>query len=226
VNNDNQNVYVGDGNIRIYTYENDIAIKTESIMSRHVREFNNKDFIKKSIELFHLLTYLDVSDGFEIIQDIIPNEPGDFLVTTKNKDILYEVVTVFGDKEAKEITDLLKGILKIKGTSQDELFKFPMMNTGKLGNQFKKVLFNKKDKSYFLDYECTVLLLVTSEHDRCGTVPWYLVEDLEENINDFINTTQSSIKVMNYYSSGKDGNPTTNDIKSESHLYNRHFNRG
>lgn len=54
LNNDNQNVYVGDGNIRIYTCENDIAIKTEGIMSRHIKEFNNKDFIKKSIELFHL----------------------------------------------------------------------------------------------------------------------------------------------------------------------------
>jgi len=224
VNNDNQNVYVGDGNIRIYTYENDIAIKTESIMSRHVHEFNNKDFIKKSIELFHLLTYLDVSDGFENIQDIIPNEPGDFLVTTNGKAILYEVVTVFGDKEAKEITDFIKEILKIKDTSQDDIFKYPVMSTGKLGTQFKKVLFNKKDKSYFLDYECALLLLVTSEHDRCGTVPWYLFENMGESVNDFVNKTQSSIKTMNYYRSGMDGNPVTDDIESEIDLYNKSLN--
>ncbi|MEN1969663.1 hypothetical protein WMZ97_16495 [Lentibacillus sp. N15] len=55
MDNDNQNVYVGDGNIRLYTCENDIAIKIDSIMSRHIQEFNNKDFTKKSIELFHLL---------------------------------------------------------------------------------------------------------------------------------------------------------------------------
>src|SRR5690625_2656435 len=110
----NQNVYVGDSNIRLYTCENKIAIKTEYIMSKHTQEFNNKDFIKKSIELFHLLTYLDVSEGFENIQEIIPNEPGDFLVTKNEKEILYEVVTVFGDKKAKQITDLVKKILKIK----------------------------------------------------------------------------------------------------------------
>lgn len=225
MSHDNQNVYVGDGNIRIYTCENDIAIKTESVMSRHIHEFNNKDFIKKSIELFHLLTYLDVSGGFENIQEISPNEPGDFLVTINEKDILYEVVTVFGDKEAKEITDLVKEILKIKETSQDDTFKFPVMNTNKLSAQFKQVLRNKKDKSYFLDYECTVLLLVTSEHDRGGTVPWYLVENMEEHVNDFVNTTQSVIKTMNYYRSSTDGNPVTDDIESEIDLYNKCFNK-
>jgi len=220
----NQNVYVGDSNIRLYTCENKIAIKTEYIMSKHTQEFNNKDFIKKSIELFHLLTYLDVSEGFENIQEIIPNEPGDFLVTKNEKEILYEVVTVFGDKEAKQITDLVKKILKIKDSSRNDTFNFPVMDTDKLGAQFKKVLLNKKDKSYFLDYEYTALLLVTSEHDRCGTAAWYLVENMEENIKDFISTTQSSIKTMNYYSSGMDGNPETDDIESEIDLYNKCFN--
>ena len=193
-------------------------------MSKHIHEFNSKDFVKKSIELFHLLTYLDVSEKLKSIQEIIPNEPGDFLVTINEKDILYEVVTVFGDKEAKEITDLFKEILKIKDTSQDDTYKFPVMNADKLNAQFKKVLRNKKDKSYFFDYECTVLLLVTSEYDRCGTVPWYLVENMEENVNEFVNTTQSTIKMMNYYRAGMEGNPVTGDIESEIDLYNKCFN--
>lgn len=224
MNNDSQNVYVGDGNIRIYTCENDIAIKTKNIMKRHILEFNNKDFIKKSIELFHLLTYLDVSGDLDKTQSIIPNEPGDFLVNISGKEILYELVTVFGDKEAKEITDHVKDILKINDTSQNDTFTFPVMNTAKLGPQFKKVLLNKKNKSYFLDYECTILLLVTSEHGRSGTVPWYLVENMEDNVNDFISTTQSSIKMMNYYRSGMDGNPVTGDIVAEIDLYNKCFN--
>lgn len=119
---------------------------------------------------------------------------------------------------------MVKEILKIKDILQDDIFKFPVMNTDKLSTQFKNVLLNKKDKSYFLDYECTVLLLVTSEHDRGGTVPWYLVENMEENVNDFVNTTQSSIKTMNYYRSGMDGNPVTGDIERAIDLYNKCFN--
>lgn len=98
------------------------------------------------------------------------------------------------------------------------------MNTAKLSTQFKRLLSKKKNKPYFLNYEEAVLLLVTSEHDRCGTVPWYLTENVEEYVKDFISKTQSSIKIMNYFSSGKDGNPITNDIAKEIHFYNKLFN--
>jgi len=217
--------YVGDKNILLYTREEEIANKVNNIMNKHSEEFNNKDFIKKSIELFHLLTYLDLNEYLQSGHDIIPNEPGDFLVVLDGKEILYEIVTVFGDKEAKLITDLVKGTIKIKDKSQTPVFNYPKMNTNKLSDQFKRILDKKKDKSYFLNYEKAVLLLVTSEHDRCGTSPWYLVEDLEDNVRKFIKTTASPIKTMNYFSSRKNGNPTINDIEDEINLYNECFNK-
>ncbi|GAA3728090.1 hypothetical protein GCM10022378_16140 [Salinicoccus jeotgali] len=224
-NDNNQNRYVGDENIRLYTCEKNIAIKTQSIMKNHIQEFSsNKDFIKKSIELFHLLTYLDVNEELENIQEIIPNEPGDFLVTINGKDILYELVTIFGDKEAQSITNLVKEILGLSDVSQVEINRYPVMDTTKLATLFKKMLSKKKEKKYFSNYEEAVLLLVTSEHDRCGTVAWYLIENIQEEVTDFIDSTRSSIKTMNYFSSGKDGNPETNDIEAEIRLYNKYFN--
>lgn len=43
---------------------------------------------------------------------------------------------------------------------------------------------------------------------------------MEENVNDFF-TTQSSIKTMNYYRLGMDGNLVNDDIESEIDLYNK-----
>src|SRR5699024_2208574 len=220
---DNNNAYVGDGNIHLYTYENDMVIKVHEIMQEHTQEFNNKDYIKKSIELFHLLTYLDINEDFENVLNIVPNEPGDFLVTVKDKNILFEVVTVFGDKEAKLITDLIKELLTVEDESYVHSFRYPEMNTSKLNTQLKRILYKKKNKSYFFDFDYVILLLVTSEHDRCGVSSWHLVEDIEEDINDFISTTQSSIKTMNYFGSRKNMNPITNDIECEIDLYNKYL---
>lgn len=128
-NDNNQNVYVGDGDIRLYTFESDIAKKSRRIINSYVEEFNNKDFIKKSIELFHLLSFLDVNGDFENIHKVIPNEPGDFIVTINGKDILYEVITVFGDIEAKSITNLVKEILEINDVPQFDTNEYSVMNT-------------------------------------------------------------------------------------------------
>lgn len=224
--NDNnlQNLYVGDRNIGLYTLERKIALKTKEIMKDYIEEFNNKDFIKKSIELFHLLIYFDVNKNIESIKKIVPHEPGDFFVIMKNgTEILYEIVTVFGDKEAKSISDLVKQNLEVNNVNSTGDFEYSKMDIDKLTTQFKRVLSNKKDKSYFLKHENTSLLLVTSEHDRSGTVAWYLLEDIGDSVRDFINKTKSTIKTMNYFSSGKDGNPTVNNIEEELQLYDMIF---
>ncbi|MEI3613116.1 hypothetical protein [Pseudogracilibacillus sp. SO30301A] len=219
-----QKLYVGNGHITLYTQEDKIVKMTDEIMKKYKGDFNNKDFIKKSIELFHLLTYLSINKNMENIKRISPNEPGDFIVFLKDKNILVEVVTVFGDVEAKKMNDFIKELLGIPIKDPNYSTELPVMDANKLHIQLKKILSNKQDKLYFREYEKTMLLLVTSEHDRCGRIPWYLVENTEENINEFINKTQSSIKTLNYFSSGMVGNPSTNDIINEIELYNDVFN--
>src|SRR5699024_146203 len=112
-----QNLYVGNGHIKLYTLEEEIVKKTEEIMKQYKDEFNNKDFIKKSIELFHLLTYLSTNGNLENVTRISPNEPGDFVVFSENKGILIEVVTVFGDAEAKKMNDFIKEVLGVPMSS-------------------------------------------------------------------------------------------------------------
>jgi len=219
-----QNLYVGNGHIKLYTLEEEIVKKTEEIMKQYKDEFNNKDFIKKSIELFHLLTYLSTNGNLENVTRISPNEPGDFVVFSENKGILIEVVTVFGDAEAKKMNDFIKEVLEVPMSSLCDSTELPVMDVNKLHIQLKKVLADKQEKPYFHEYENTMLLLVTSEHDRCGTVPWYLVENTEDSIYEFINKTQSNIKILNYFSSGMNGNPSTSNIITEIDLYNDVFN--
>lgn len=219
----NKNVSVGNGDYFLYTREKMIAKQTCSIMSQYKEKINEKEFIKKSIELFHLLTYMDVSENSQNVQKIRPNEPGDFLVTINNTEVLYELVTVFGDIESKGIIDLIRKILKIDDTKDVDTFAFQNMDLDKLEIIFRRMVREKKEKQYFVDYKQAVLLLITTEHDRCGTSPWYLIKDFEKDINEFIVETQSSIKIMNYYSDGKAGDPETGDLQKQLELYNKTF---
>lgn len=219
------NLFVGDGNTLLYTGEYKISKKVIEIMTPYRQSLvltSNKDFNKKSIELFHLLTHFEINKNLKNVKKIVPHEPGDFLVTINGNDVLYEVVTVFGDKEAKVINDLVKYLLNIKNT--EPVTGYLQMDVNKLSSQFKRVLNEKKEKQYFSEFDHSVLLLVTSEHDRSGTTPWYLVDELESDVKEFINKTESSIECMNYFSSGKDGNPTTSNIKEEILLYKACFN--
>lgn len=147
-----QNGYVHDGNIFLYTHENDIGKMIRSIMEENgCRTLNSKENAKKSIELFHLLTYLDISGYLEKVTKIIPNEPGDFLITIDGKNVLYEIVTVFGNMEAKPITDLAKKILGIKDIPDSVINEYPTMDTQRLSEMFKRILYEKQSKQYFLD---------------------------------------------------------------------------
>lgn len=222
---DTQNTHVKNGKIQLYTEEITIAKQTQEIMEKNRHDFKskNKEYVKKSKELFHLLTYLDIENNLENTKKIIPHERGDFLVNINGKEIIYEITTVFGDLESKEIEDSIKNILGIDDKSYDEIDSYPKMDTEKLRELFKKMLAQKKEKDYFSGSRQAILLLVTSEHDRCGTVPWYLAEKIQENVWDFINTTQSSIKILNYFSSGKDNNPETSNIETDVQLYNKIF---
>lgn len=221
---------VGEKNIKLYTSESRIANRNREIMNKHKEqmkntknEMNPKEYEKKSVELFHLLTYLDINKKLESTNNIKPNEPGDFIVLENEREVLYEIVTVFGDEEAREIKDKIKEILNEETVQILNINKYPKMDIKKLSVQFKRILCQKKNKDYFKIYEKSILLLVTAEHDRCGTVPWYLHENIEENINEFINVTQSSIMVMNYFRSGKNGNPETYDIEEEIKIYKKYF---
>ena len=197
----------------LYKHENKIVKNCNKVLRKY--NFNNKDKQKKLHELFHVLTFLDIS-GIKY-RHMTPNEPGDFIVTIKGKKTMIEVVRCFGKKESNK---LMNKSLKEVFNSQKSIVNI-RFNNEEMKKSFIKSINKKQDTSYNFDNK--ILLIVTAEYDNCSvTGSWflkYLEKDVLDNIDNF-----DEIWVIDYFSSGKDNGPTVmTDLKLELSEYKKLF---
>lgn len=177
----------------------------------------NREKQKKLYELFHLLTFFDIS-GIKY-KSIKANEPGDFIVKIKGKETMIEVVTNFGNRRSnKMMIDNIKKVFSFNVYVGDTHF-----DTEEMKENFERSI-NKKQNSHY-DFNNKVLLIVTAEYDNCPvTGAWYL-KHLEKNILNNIDNFDE-IWAIDYFSSGKDNGPTiTTDLKSELIEYKEQFDK-
>ena len=188
-------------NLVSYTEERNIAEKTTKILEKY--SYSNKERIKKAIELFHFLVYLDLEN---IIYDsIIPNEPGDFILVNGKSKIMYEITCCFGNDDTnfklrKMITNL---ILK-----NSEYKKIDIKPENKhMKNVLIKKIKEKENKKYNIkDVKKKILLIITTEYDNCPVTGEWFLKFVEESEIDIKNSFDR-IDILDYNACGKDGSP-------------------
>jgi len=173
---------------------------------------SNKELIKKENELFHLLCFLSLSNEIKLLNVIQPNEPGDFLIIKDNKKTMVEVVECFGNAETyidvKYRLNFLFG-RNIKNKNAGRYTFTIKESVDKLNEE----LLSKNNKNYLNDnsFDEKILLVVTGEYENCPVTGNWLIKFLEEK--HFLNNRYDGIWILDYFSSGKDGNPMiTKDI--------------
>lgn len=185
---------------------------------------NNKEFIKKENELFHLTCYLKEKDELELLKYISPNEPGDFIIEKNNKKIVIEVAECFGNISTyKSIKKKLNSIFQRVNTINDDEYKFTNEECKK---KFNLIFFNKNKDKVYLDselYDKKILLIITGEYYNCPVTGSWFEKFL--NIDVFDCNRFDDIWILNYFSSGKDNGPTIfsnviNNVIDYQNMYN------
>jgi len=96
-----------------YLYREERKISKIVIKKLSKYNYTNKILIKKENELFHLLCFMCLDNNLDLYNEIIPNEPGDFILKDNDKKILIEVVTCFGNAKTHiDIENKLDSIFK------------------------------------------------------------------------------------------------------------------
>lgn len=133
---------------------------------------------KKRVELFHLLVCFErLRRQYRKIE---PHEPGDFIVRDELGTHLFEVVTVFGNKDAYQSVEAHFENLFQHGKPREgrvHLITSFEENMEKLKELLIRKLWEKNEKEYFKNhsYKTANLLLVTAEYDRKkARFPWFL----------------------------------------------------
>lgn len=133
---------------------------------------------KKRVELFHLLVCFErLCRTYRAIK---PHEPGDFIVRDDEGTHLFEVVTIFGNKDAYKAIEAHFENLFQHGRRKEErvhLITSFEENMDKLKELLVAKLWEKNEKDYFKNhsYKTANLLLVTAEYGReKGRAPWFL----------------------------------------------------
>ncbi len=180
--------------------------KTKSILQNYGK--SNKEKQEKEDELFHLLCFLSRNKREDLFDSIQPNEPGDCLINENGKMRLIEVTSCFGNDETyyhfkKRMNELFER--KAKHSLELEKKEYGYTITDGI-EKFKEEFKDKCSKEYVKNkkYDSVELLIVTSEYECCfpnWTEKFITKEDLKDNPFD-------KIMVLDYFSSGRDGNPT------------------
>ena len=85
---------------KLYSEEANIIKISKEILKDYGK--SNKELFQKENELFHLLCFFNLDNKLELFKNIMPNEPGDFLLNLKNKKILIEIAEYFGNQKTYE----------------------------------------------------------------------------------------------------------------------------
>lgn len=168
---------------------------------------SNKELIKKENELFHLLCFFKENKKLYKIENIFPNEPGNFILKEKNKIIIIEVVECFGNKQTHiEVRNKLNKIFKrnqlkiVKGN-----YEFTIKESLE---EFNNIFLNKNTDKFYLEdnrYDEKVLLIVTGEYENCSSTGTWVEKFLKEE--NFEINKYDFIWTIDYFASGRDGGP-------------------
>ena len=184
---------------------------------------SNKELIQKQNELFHLLCFLDIDKQLSLYNYIYPNEPGDFILKRRDKKILFEVTECFGNKDSyMHINNQLNNLFcrKKKDTSN---YAFSIEEAK---HKIKELIKIKNSKNYNdnNEYDEVILLIVTGEYSGCSSTGNWIIKYLDSCD---IKKSIYKVFILDYYASGKDGNPIIikNVIKEIDNLkkYFRYF---
>ncbi|MBC5649223.1 hypothetical protein [Christensenella tenuis] len=133
---------------------------------------------KKRVELFHLLVCFEQTR--RTFRTIEPHDPGDFIVRDETGMHLFEVVTVFGNKDAYRLIEANFEELFQHGKPKEERIRLITSfeeNMDALKELLVTKMWEKNEKEYFKNhsYKTANLLLVTAEYDRKkARFPWFI----------------------------------------------------
>jgi len=133
---------------------------------------------KKRVELFHLLVCFDRLH--KKYRSIEPHEPGDFLVRDEVGTHLFEVVTIFGNKDVyQSVEAYFENLFQHGRPKSDRIHLITNFeeNMGQLKELLVTKLWQKNEKEYFKSnqFKTANLLLVTAEFSRKKErFPWFL----------------------------------------------------
>lgn len=179
--------------------------------------------IQKENELFYLLSYFSSFNKLNLIDNIVPNEPGDFVLELNDKKMIIEVVECYGSSGTYiEMKNRINTIFNRKNQriAVGE-YKFDEKNFVK---QFKKMLIEKNSKLYLdSDFDIKILLIVTGEFDNCANTGSWFMKYLSSS--DFDVNRYDNIWIVDYFANGMDNGPifhtnTINDVKEYEELMN------
>ncbi len=187
-------------------YQKKIARRCKRMIKRSYSP-SASEVWKKRVELFHLLVFAQRS-GRKL--RIRPHEPGDFVVRDRDGTHLFEIVTIFGSKQAYIHIDQYFRVLFDSGRSVMDIdpAKFKDDETD-IKDLLIGKLREKNEKEYFRntgDYRSANLLLVTAEYASPVAIPWFsaLAKDELADILACKNFTQCY--VLDYFA-GRNGDP-------------------
>ena len=132
------------------------------------------------VELFHLLVCF--GQLHRTYRKIEPHDPGDFIVRDETGTHMFEIVTIFGNREAYRVIEAYFEKLFQHGRPREErihLITSFEENMDKLKELLITKMWEKNEKDYFRchDYKTANLLLATAEYDKekaqfHGSSPW------------------------------------------------------
>ncbi len=202
----------------LYEDEVKIAENAKKIINSYTS--SNREKKKKMFELFHLLIFLELSDFRN--NEIVPNEPGDFILKNNNESYMVEVTTIFGNKEENiKMNNMLNSIFNFK-INDKNIDEIRFVNSS-MKNLFLNKLKDKQEKNYSdgLNVDKNFLLIVTGEYDNCATTGSWVLKFLQKN-ELVLKKTFDKIWILDYFASGKDGGPIVmSDFYSEFIWYKK-----
>ena len=207
---------------KLYSEEKNIIKISKEILKDYGN--SNKELFQKENELFHLLCFFNLDNKLELLKNIMPNEPGDFLLNFKNKKILIEIAECFGNQKTYEYINNQLNILYDR-KNKDKYCGDYKFSIDEVKTKLKDILIEKNNKNYnkYNEYDKIILLIVTGEYYNCPVTGNWLVKFL--SVED-IEKSMYTIYVLNYFASSKDDNPIIiKNIKNEIIEYQNYLQK-
>lgn len=196
----------GYSTFKMCSNEKDILKKVKTILGNYGS--SNKEKSEKEDELFYYLCYLSVDNKLYLYKKVKPNEPGDLIFEENGKNHLIELLTCFGNDASyhyfqKRMHELFNRTIKTNSKLDKKKYGYHIKDGIK---QFFKDYRKKCNKDYVKNktYDYVELLIVTAEYESC--IPNWMIRYISKE--SFKNNPFDKIMIIDFFSSGKDGNPT------------------